>query len=199
MENSSYNPYFTERIRRFDDATLGICYSAPFMHCEQESTALLNGSNIISLHNQLPDTPELIIIPLAGNMLTRFLTAPENYSNLQTDNVRLAINYAGLLQGDSELRALAEQFSFWLYDLAPPGMNWQNISAFPFSGVVLTEEFFSDNYLKFSFPFLLASCREREAEVILRTPQLTLPLAHYAELNVSGWQQQRTSSLLFEN
>ncbi len=198
MENSSYNPYVTERIRRFDGATLGVCYLAPFMHCRQESTALVNGSNIISLHNQLPDTPELIIIPLAGNMLARFLMAPENYSNLQTDNVRLAINYAGLLQGDSELRAVAEQFSFWLYDLAAPGTDWRNISEFPFSGMVLTDEFFHENYHKFTFPFLLESCREREAEVILRTQQLSLPLAQYAELNLSGWQQQRTSSMLFE-
>ncbi|ORM64906.1 hypothetical protein PRCB_25335 [Pantoea rodasii] len=198
MENSSYNPYVTERIRRFDGALTGVCYSAPFMHCEQESTALLNGSNIISLHNQLPDTPELIIIPLAGNSLMRFLQAPENYSSLQMENVRLAINYASLVKGDKALREAAQHFSFWLYDLAPPGTCWQNIASFPFSGIVLTDEFFNDNYLKFSFPFLLGSCREREAEVILRTQQLSLPVAAYSELQLSGWQELRTSSTLFE-
>lgn len=198
MENSSYNPYVTERIRRFDGALTGVCYSAPFMHCEQESPALLNGCNIISLHNQLPDTPELIIIPLAGNILTRFLQAPENYSSLQSESVRLAINYAGLHQQDKALREAAQHFSFWLYDLAPPGTCWKNIASFPFSGIVLTDEFFNDNYLKFSFPFLLGSCREREAEVILRTPQLSLPLAKYEDLQLSGWQEQRTSSVLIE-
>ncbi|WP_343552293.1 hypothetical protein [Pantoea sp.] len=198
MENRSYNPYVTERIRRFDGTLTGVCYSAPFMHCDQESTASLNGNNIISLHNQLPDAPELIIIPLTGNNLLRFLNSQENYSNLQADNVHLAINYADLVQRDSALRHAAERFSFWLYDLAPPGTCWNNIATFPFGGIVLTEEFFNDNYLKFSFSFLLESCREREAEVILRTQQLTLPAAQYAELNLSGWQEQRTSSRLFE-
>jgi len=198
MENSSYNPYVTERIRRFDGTLTGVCYSAPFMHCEQEGTVLLNGRNIISLHNQLLESPELIIIPLSGNNLLHFLQAPENYFGLQNENVHLAINYADLVQRDSALRQAAERFSFWLYDLATPGTCWQNIASFPFKGIVLTEEFFNDNYLKFSFPFLLASCREREAEVILRTPQLTLPAAQYAQLNLSGWQEQRTSSTLFE-
>ncbi|XXN63656.1 hypothetical protein ACRQ84_17205 [Enterobacter ludwigii] len=198
MENSSYNPYVTERIRRFDGALTGVCYSAPFMHVEQDNKALLNERNIISLHNQLPNSPELIIIPFTGNNLQRFLQAPENYSSLQNDNVHLAINYADLVQEDSALRQAAEHFSFWLYDLAPPGTCWKNIAAFPLKGLVLTEEFFNDNYLKFSFPFLLESCREREAEVILRTPQLTLPAAHYAELNLSGWQEQRTHSSLLE-
>lgn len=198
MENSSYNPYVTERIRRLDGALTGVCYSAPFMHCEQESTASLNGHNIISLHNQLPDTPELIIIPLTGNNLQSFLQSPQIDSSLHAKNVRLAINYADLVQRDSELRQVSERFSFWLYDLAPPGTCWKNIAAFPFSGVVLTEEFFNDNYLKFSFPFLLESFREREAEVILRAPQLMLPAVRYRELNVSGWQEQRTSSTLFE-
>lgn len=198
MENRSYNPYVTERIRRFDGALTGVCYSAPFMHCEQESTTLLNGRNIISLHNQLPNSPELIIIPLTGNNLLRFIQAPESYSSLQNANVHLAINYTDLVQQDSALRKAAERFSFWLYDLAPPGTCWNNIASFPFSGIVLTEEFFNDNYLKFSFSFLLESCREREAEVILRAPQLTLPASRYTELNVSGWQEQRTSSMLFE-
>lgn len=198
MENSSYNPYVTERIHRFDGALTGVCYSAPFMHFEQENTAILNGRNIISLHNQLPDTPELIIISLTGNNLVRFLQDPEIYSSLQDGNVQLAINYADLVQQDSALRRAAERFSFWLYDLAPPGTCWKNIASFPFSGIALTEEFFNDNYLKFSFPFLLESCREREVEVILRTQQLTLPAERYAQLNLSGWQEQRTSSTLFE-
>jgi hypothetical protein len=198
MENSAYNSYVTERIRRFDGTLAGVCYSAPFMHGEQENTTLLNGCNIISLHNQLPDIPELIIIPLAGNSLLHFLQAPENYSNLKNKPVHLAINYTDLVQWDSVLRQAAECFSFWLYDLAPPGTCWKNIASFPFHGIVLTEAFFNDNYLKFSFPFLLESCREREAEVILRTPQLILPAAHYADLNLSGWQEQRTSSHVFQ-
>ncbi len=198
MENSSYNPYVTERIRRLDGELMGVCYSAPFMHCEQESTALLNGNNIISLHNQLPDTPERIIIPLVGNSLVRFLQAPENYPSLQIENVSLAINYASLVKHDAALRAAAQHHAFWLYDLAPPGTCWQNIASFPFSGIVLNGEFFNDNYLKFSFPFLLGSCREREAEVILRTPHLPLPLSVYQGLQLSGWQEQRTDSPLFE-
>lgn len=198
MENSSYNPYVTERIYRFNGALTGVCYLTPMMHSENGSMTTLNGRNIISLHNELPDAPELIIIPLTGNNLVRFLQAPDNYSCLQNANVQLAINYADLVQQDSVLRQAAERFSFWLYDLAPPGTCWKNISTFPFRGIVLTDEFFNDNYLKFSFPFLLESCREREAEVILRTQQLTLPAEHYAQLNLSGWQEQRTSRMLLE-
>lgn len=198
MKNDAYNPYVTERIRRFDGAIAGICYSAPFMYCEQGNQTLLNDRNIISLHNHLPDTPELIIIPLQGNMLTQFLQATDNYSFLQSDNVRLAINYDALQQAGPELRSRALDFRFWLYDLASPGTRWRNIEDFPFSGIVLTDEFFSENYLKFSFPFMLASFREREAEVILRTSHLALPEESYTQLHISGWQEQRTSSNLFE-
>ena len=198
MENSSYHPYVTERIRRFDGTLIGGCYLAPFMYFEQESTALLNGSNIVSNHNQLSDALELIIIPLMGNSLAHFLQAPENYSRLQIKNVRIAINYANLVMYGTALRKAAQHFSFWIYDLAPPGTCWENITSFPFSGIVLTDEFFNDNYLKFSFPFLLGSCREREAEVILRTQQLSLPMAKYEDLQISGWQEQRTSTRLIE-
>ena len=197
MKNSTYNPYVTERIHRFDNTLCGVCYSAPFMHCEQDADTLLNGHNIIALHNQLPDTPELIIIPLAGNSLMEFLRAPENYPMLQAAHVRLAIDYAGLLQGGAPLLAVAHHFSFWLCDLAPPGTEWKKIVAFPFSGVVLSGGFFNDNYLKFSFPFLIESLREREADVILRTAQLTLNSEHYQRLQLSGWQQQRTPGTLF--
>jgi len=198
MENSSYHPYVTERIRRFDGTLIGGCYLAPFMYFEQESTALLNGSNIVSYHNQLSDALELIIIPLMGNSLAHFLQAPENYSSLQMKNVRIAINYASLVMYGTALGKTAQHFSFWLYDLAPPGTCWENIASFPFSGIVLTDEFFNDNYLKFSFPFLLGSCREREAEVILRTQQLSLPMEKYGDLQLSGWQEQRTSTRLIE-
>jgi hypothetical protein len=198
MENSSHYPNVTERIRRFDGALVGTCYLAPLMHCEQGSIALLNGSDIISPQNQLPDTPELIIIPLTGNSLTRFLQTSQDYSSQQKKNLRLAINYAGLLKEEAALREAAQHFSFWLYDLAPPGTCWKNIASFPFSGMVLTEDFFNDNYLKFSFPFLLESCREREAEVILRTRQLSLPIAKYEDLQLSGWQEQRTSTILID-
>lgn len=73
------------------------------MHCEQKNPALLHENNIISLHNQLPDTPKLIIIPLMENILTHFLAEPENCFGLKTANVRLAINYAGLLKGGEQL------------------------------------------------------------------------------------------------
>ncbi|MDE1189924.1 MAG: hypothetical protein PW844_26255 [Pantoea sp.] len=198
MKNNAYNPYVTERIRRFDGALTGICYSAPFMHCEQSSHTLLNERNIITLQNHLPTMPELIIIPLQGNMLTQFLQETDNYSFLQSDNVRLAINYDALQQAGPELQSRASDFRFWLYDVASPGTRWQNIENFPLSGIVLTDEFFSENYLKFSFPFMLSSFREREAEVILRSSRLVLPEESYTRLHISGWQEQRTSSNLFE-
>lgn len=198
MENSSHYPYVTERIRRFDGALVGTCYLAPLIDGEQGGTTLLNGTNIITSQNQLPDTPELIIIPLAGNSLTRFLRTASDYSSQSKSNLRLAINYAGLQKEEAALREAAQHFSFWLCDLAPPGTSWKNIASFPFSGMVLTEDFFDDNYLKFSFPFLLESCREREAEVILRTRQLSLPMAKYEDLQLSGWQEQQTSTNLIE-
>lgn len=198
MENSSYNPYVTERIRRFDGRITGACYSSPFVSCGQNSHASLNDRNIVSLHNQFFDETALIITPLQGNRLTDFLQVPDNYSCLQSDNVRLAINYAALQQNGPALKSLAQDFSFWLYDLASPGTQWRNIETFPLSGIVLTHDFFNENYLKFSFPFLLSSFREREAEVILRTPALTLTDECYARLHITGWQEQRTSSDLFE-
>ncbi|MEB5972198.1 hypothetical protein ACWXWB_10500 [Pantoea dispersa] len=197
MENNSYHPYVTERIRRFDGAPIGACYSASFIHSEQERNALLHGSNIITQHYQLADTAELIIIPLTGNSVQSFLRNVDNYSCLQHENVRLAINYATLRQAGNALCALASRFSFWLYDVAPPGTEWKNITDFPFSGIVLSDEFFSENYLKFSFPFLLASLRETQAEVILRTPQLQLPAETYRHLALSGWQSQRDGNPLF--
>ncbi|QDY40704.1 hypothetical protein [Candidatus Pantoea soli] len=198
MENSLYPPYVTERIRRFDGSHCGVCYSAHFMHYEEEGNSLVNGRNIISPDNQLPVTDGLIIIPLAEAGLEAFLQGVEHYSEWQKENVRLAINYAVLRRGGAALREAARYFSFWLYDLAPPGMEWKNIVSFPLSGVVLTETFFNDNYLKFSFPFLLSSLREKEAEVILRTPQLLLPAETCTELQLTGWQEQHTGSTLFE-
>ncbi len=197
MKNSTYNPYVTERIHRFDNTLYGVCYSAPFMYCKQEAENLLNGNNIIALHNQLPDAPELIVIPLAGNILTMFIQSPENYPMLQADNVRLAIDYQGLLQGGAPLLALAKHFLFWLCDVASPGTEWKKITAFPFSGVVLSEQFFNDNYQKFSFPFLMESLKEREADVILRTSQLSLSSDRYQQLQLNGWQQQRASGSIF--
>lgn len=198
MENSSNHSNVTERIRRFDGTPIGACYAAPFMHCPQKSLTKLYGNNTISPYDRLSATPELIILPLTGNILMHFLQMPETYSDLQHENVRLAINYAALRQGGAALREAARHFSFWLYDLAPPGTCWKNIADFPFSGIVLTDDFFNDNYLKFSFPFLLQSCRETEAEVILRTSRLTLSADNYSELHLSGWQEQRTSTVLFE-
>lgn len=198
MENSSYNPYVTERIRRFDGRITGVCYSSPFINCGRNGHTSLNYRNIVSLHNQFFDETALIITPLQGNRLTDFLQAPDNYSCLRSDNVRLAINYAALHQAGPALTSLAADFHFWLYDLAPPGTQWRNIETFPLSGIVLTSDFFNENYLKFSFPFLLSAFREREAEVILRTPALTLTDECYARLHISGWQEQRTSSDLLE-
>ncbi|ORM69680.1 hypothetical protein HA48_19030 [Pantoea wallisii] len=198
MENSLISPYVTERIRRFDGTLIGVCHSAPFMLSAQRDNRCVNDSDIISLQDQLPKPADLIVVPVTGNTLTHVLQCIENYSVLQKENVRLAINYASLQQGGTVLRDAAQHFSFWLYDIAPPGMEWKNMADFPFDGIVLTDEFFSDNYLKFSFPFLLASLREREAEIILRTPQLALPEHSYSDLQLTGWQQQRTSSQLLE-
>jgi len=198
MENSLISPYVTERICRFDGSSIGVCHLAPFMLSAQRDNHLVSGSHIISLQDQLPETTELIVVPLTGNILKHVLQCVENYLPLQSGKVRLAINYASLQQLDTALRDAAQRFSFWIYDIAPPGMEWKNMASFPFDGIVLTDEFFSDNYLKFSFPFLLASLREREAEIILRTPQLMLPEQRYTELQLTGWQKQRTGSQLFE-
>lgn len=192
MENNSYHPYVTERVCRFDGTPIGACYSASLMHCVPERDALLHEGEIITQYYQSADAAGLIMIPLAGNSVMSFLHDVDNYSSLQHENVRLAINYATLRQAGSALRAVASRFSFWLYDLAPPGTEWKNITDFPFSGIVLSDDFFRENYLKFSFPFLLASLRETQAEVILRTPQLQLPAEDYLHLQLSGWQTQRS-------
>lgn len=197
MENSSYPLYVTEHIRRFDNTPFGVCYPASVMHCDHPSPALLNEIDMIAQKNYPPEKAEIHVIPLAEYTLSTFLDTPNIYSSLQRKNVRLAINYAGMCKGGETLRALANDFSFWLYDLAAPGTNWQNISAFPFSGVVLDEAFFNDNYHKFSFPFLMETWQEREAEVILRTAALMFDPSRYAQLHLTGWQEQRASGAFF--
>ncbi|SUB18854.1 Uncharacterised protein [Pantoea agglomerans] len=75
--------------------------------------------------------------------------------------VRIGINYSSLAAHSTSLLELTKKFDFWLYDFAPPGADWRLLESFPFSGIVLTESFFNDNYEKFTFPFFMATFREK--------------------------------------
>ena len=197
MKNYSYNPCVTEPIRSFDGAVYGVCCLTPLMQQRQEPGTTLNLYQLVAGDNQSIDETTLIIIPLRGAELQQLIMAPERYSYLQGATVRLAINYALLHANFSALQDLTSQFRFWLYDFAPPGVNWSVIEAFPFCGIAFNEDFFNDNYQKFSFPYFLESFHEKKADLILRTAVPQLPAERYAALYINGWQQQRNNHPLF--
>lgn len=197
MKNHSYNPSITEPIRRFDGSIYGVCRLTPLMLPRQENSTTLNLHQLVSTPNQPINETTLIIIPLQGTELQQLIMAPDRYSYLQAPSVRLAINYAHLLANFSALQKIASQFRFWLYDFAPPGANWSAIEAFPLCGIAFNEDFFNENYQKFTFPYFLESLQQRNLDLILRTGALQLPVEHYTSLYLTGWQQQHSPQPLF--
>ncbi|WP_312242972.1 hypothetical protein [Pantoea sp.] len=198
MKNHSYNPHVTELIRSFDGIVYGICCRTPLMQHLQENRASLNLHQRVSTPEQPINETMLIIIPLQEAELHQLILAPEQYSWLQAPSVRLAINYALLQANFSALQDIASRFRFWLYDFAPPGANWSDIEAFPFYGIAFNEDFFNDNYQKFTFPYLLESFAQRNVDLILRTAAPQLSEACYKSLFIKGWQQRSLHSL-FDN
>lgn len=201
MENSLYNPYVTEQIHHVNSNVAGICYSVPYLHSTrstQDNPNIFNTRNIISLHNQLANEATLMIIPFEEIRLQGMIKVPQAYSHLKNSRVRLGINYSSLKAHYAALLELSNDFSFWLYDFAPPGADWRVMDSFPLSGIVLNESFFNENYQKFTFPFFMASFRERDAEVIVRSHEPRLSADQLAALNMSGWQQQRSEGELLE-
>lgn len=197
MKKHSCNTYVTEPIRRFDGAAYGVCCPLLLMQQRQENSTTLNLHQWVSVPAQPINEASLIIIPLQKNELQQLLMAPDRYSYLQAPAVRLAINYAQLNAHFSDLQNLTSQFRFWLYEFAPPGADWSAIEAFPFCGIAFNENFFNDNYQKFSFPYLLESLHQRKVDLILRTTAPQLPVECYAALCIRGWQQQHNNHNLF--
>ncbi|MGK3143861.1 hypothetical protein [Pantoea sp. C2G6] len=192
MKNSLYNPYVTEPIHHVERNVAGICYSVPYLQQIQDSSNILNSHNIISLHNQIATEAALMIVPFEDIRLQGMIAMPDAYSHLQGARVRVGISYSSLAARYASLLELTEKFNFWLYDFAPPGADWRLLESFPFSGIVLSEAFFNDNHKKFTFPFFMASFREKGAEVIVRTHTPPLTAEQFAEINITGWQQQRS-------
>ncbi|MDH2067747.1 hypothetical protein [Pantoea sp. GD03673] len=196
MKNSLYNPYVTEPIHHVKHNVSGICYSVPYLQQNQESSNTLNTNNIISLHNQIATEAALMIIPVDDRRLQGMIAVPDAYSHLQNARIRIGINYSSLASHRASLLELTKKFDFWLYDFAPPGADWRLLESFPFSGIVLNEAFFNDNYAKFTFPFFMATFREKGAEVIVRSHTPLLTAEQFTEINISGWQQQRSEGEL---
>ncbi|MBS6033177.1 MAG: hypothetical protein KIB40_08485 [Pantoea sp.] len=196
MKNSLYNPYVTEPIHHVGRHVAGICYSVPYLQHHQDSSNILNSHNIISLHNQIATEAALMVIPVEDIRLQGMIAVPDAYLHLQDARVRVGINYPSLVRHGAALLELAEKFSFWLYDFAPPGADWRLMESFPFSGIVLSEPFFNDNYQKFTFPYFMAAFRAKGAEVIVRSQSPCLTAEQFAEINISGWQQQRSDGEL---
>lgn len=192
MKNSLYNPYVTEPIHHVERNVTGICYSVPYLQQNQDSGIILNTNNIISLHNQIATEAALMIVPVEDIRLRGMIAIPDAYTHLQNERIRIGINYSSLAAHSASLLELTKKFDFWLYDFAPPGADWRLLESFPFSGIVLTESFFNDNYEKFTFPFFMATFREKGAEVIVRSHTPPLTAEQFAEINISGWQQQRS-------
>ncbi|MEZ3500040.1 hypothetical protein HP564_10925 [Pantoea sp. KPR_PJ] len=136
-----------------------------------------------------------MIIPLQRQQIKQIIAAPDQYPFWQRSQVRLAINYEIFKECRHALAELTNRFSFWLDDFAPPGADWRLIDAFPFTGIVLNEDFFKANYQKFTFPFLLSSFAEKEIKVIVRSRQPAPPGDVMKALNIAGWQQPHVSSL----
>ncbi|MCZ4059499.1 hypothetical protein O3W44_10980 [Pantoea sp. LMR881] len=199
MKNTLYNPYVTEAIHHVNRNVAGICYSVPYISLDSGNSNILNTCNIISLHNQLATEAALMIIPFDEMRLQGLLKVPDAYAHLQNPRVRLGINYLSLKAHSMALLELTKKFSFWLYDFAPPGADWRLLKNFPFSGIVLSESFFNENYQKFTFPFFMEPFRERGAEVIVRSHEPTLSPEQFATLNISGWQHQRSAGELLDN
>ncbi|WP_312760351.1 hypothetical protein [Pantoea brenneri] len=196
MKNSLYNPYVTEPIHHVERHVAGICYSVPYLQPNQDSSNILNSHNIISLHNHIATEAALMVIPVGDIRLQGMIAVPDAYLHLQDARVRVGINYRSLVTHGAALLELAKKFSFWLYDFAPPGADWRLMESFPFSGIVLSESFFNDNYQKFTFPYFMAAFREKGAEVIVRSESPCLTAEQFAEINISGWQQQRSDGEL---
>lgn len=196
MKNSLYNPYVTEPIHHVERQVAGICYSVPYLQHTQDSSNILNTHNVISLHNHIATEAALMIIPVEDIRLQGMIALPEAYMHLQDPRVRVGINYRSLVAHGASLLELTEKFNFWLYDFAPPGADWRLLESFPFSGIVLSEPFFKDNYQKFTFPYFMASFRAKGAEVIVRSQSPGLTAEQFAEINISGWQQQRSDGEL---
>ena len=143
MRNSLYNPYVTEPIHHVRRNVSGICYSVPYLQQNQEIGNTLNTNNIISLHNQIATEAALMIIPIDDMRLRGMIAVPDAYSHLQNGRIRIGINYSSLAAHYAPLLELTKKFDFWLYDFAPPGADWRLLESFPFSGIVLIEEFFN--------------------------------------------------------
>ncbi|MGD9426778.1 hypothetical protein ACLHDD_17045 [Pantoea sp. NSTU24] len=199
MRNSLYNPYVTEPIHHVKRNVTGICYSVPYLQHNQDSRNILNTSNIISLHNQIATEAALMIIPVDDFRLRGIIAVPDAWSHLQNPRVRIGINYSSLVAHSASLLELTDEFDFWLYDFAPPGADWRLLESFPFSGIVLTEAFFKDNYEKFTFPFFMATFRDKGADVIVRSQTPPLTAEQFTEINISGWQQQRSDGDLISS
>ena len=192
MKNSLYNPYVTEPIHHVKRNVTGICYSVPYLEQNQDRGNILNTNNIVSLHNKIASEEALMIVPVGDIRLQEMIAIPDAYAHLQNERVRIGINYSSLAANSASLLELTTKFDFGLYDFAPPGADWRLLESFPFSGIVLTESFFSDNYEKFTFPFFMATFREKGAEVIVRCHTPPLTAEQFTEINISGWQQQRS-------
>lgn len=195
MENSLYNPYVTENILCPAGTLLGFCYSKPYLLDDVEG--INNNTDIVAWTNHSANEAALMIIPVTVKQLKQIIAAPEQYRFWQNSRIRLAINYDALKECRLALPEITNIFHFWLLDFAPPGADWRLIDSFPFSGIVLSEDFFNANYQKFTFPFLLSSFAEREIKVIVRSAQPAPPAEVMKALNISGWQQQRCAGSLF--
>ena len=194
MENSLYNPYVTENILRPAGTLLGFCYSKPYLLDDVEE--INNNADIVTWANHSANEAALMIIPASLKQLKQIIAAPDQFPFWQDRHIRLAISYDAFKECRLALAEITNVFRFWLLDFAPPGADWQLIASFPFSGVVLSEDFFNDNYQKFTFPFLLSSFAERGVKVIVRSAKPIPSAEVMTALNITGWQQQRRAGSL---
>lgn len=187
----------TETITPFENILPGKCYPGYLEGCHCVSEAITITHELISFNNKQLNTTSAITLPMTRHSLQWLNEIADEIAQASLP-VNFAINYHQLNEERNRLHKLALTHSLWLYDFAEPGTDWDAVKNVPFAGVVINHPFFTDNYRKFSFPYLLQHFREQQAEVIIRCRELPLNVEECAALNLTGWQCQITDTLFIE-
>ena len=179
----------TEVVTSFGSDRASLCFPGCLQRCQAIGDAVDVARDIMARPHRAVSQADVIILPVNLQHL-HWISAIASEMAAASLRVNFAVNYQ-----HQQLQQLAQAHSLWLYDFAERETDWDQIKAFPFTGVVINHAFFADNYRKFSFPYLLEHFRDQQAEVIIRSRELPLNQVDCAALNLTGWQQQVADTL----
>ncbi|WP_439214040.1 hypothetical protein [Duffyella gerundensis] len=184
----------TEVVTSFGSDRASLCFPGWLQRCQAIDDAVNVARDIMTQPHDAVSPAGIIILPVNLQHL-HWISAIASEMAAASLRVNFAVNYQHLHHQPQQLQQLVQAHSFWLYDFAERETDWDQIKAFPFTGVVINHAFFADNYRKFSFPYLLEHFRDQQAEVIIRSRELPLNQVDCAALNLTGWQQQVADTL----